>query len=213
MRRALAFVAALALTGCGLFGDRGETYPVAAKDARATLLLTAPPLWLFGNDVAKATVSRDGDGTVRWVLVDKLGSGLLSIVARSEEVGEKQTRVTVSVEPPPGGRKEMVAKRLEENPAIADFFKAAMAEEIDAKFEKREFDMAAIQGEMIAVAFALAPQMQASVDEAARRSEQSDRTHIEEAYRREAQGNPYESYSDADEPAYGEPMDAAAGNY
>ena len=213
MRRMLAIAAALALSGCGLFGDSGETYPVSAKEARATLLLTAPPLYLFGNDVAKATVTRDGDGTVRWVLVDRLGSGLLSIVAKSEEVGENQTRVSVSVEPPPGGRKAAIAKRLEDNPAIAGYFKAAMAEQIDATFEKREFDMAAIQGEMIAVAFALAPQMQASVDEAARRSNESDRTHIEEAYRREAQGDPYESYSEADEPAYGEPMDSAAGNY
>ena len=64
-----------------------------------------------------------------------------------------------------------------------------MAEQIDATFEKREFDMAAIQGEMVAAAISVAPQMQASVDEAARRSDARDRSNIEDAYRREAQGS------------------------
>lgn len=211
MRRLLTLAAALGLAGCGLFGDSGTTYPVAAKDARATLLLTEPPLYLFGSEAAKAKVSRDGDGTVRWLLVDRLGTGMVTLVARTEEAGAKQTRVTVSVEAPPGGRHDEVAKRLGENPAIVDFFKAAMAEQIDATFEKREFDMMAIQGQMVAAAMSLAPQMQAGVDEAARRSNANDRANIEEAYRHEGQGWSYDSYSDR-EPAYGEPMDPAAGS-
>ena len=211
MRRAFALLAAVCLAGCGLLGGGGTTYPVSAREARAQLLLTEPPLYLFGNEVAKARVSRDGDGTVRWLLVDRLGTGMLALVARSEEAGADRTRVSVSVEAPPGGRHDEVARRLEENPAIANFFRAAMAEQIDATFEKREFDMAAIQREMVAAAIAVAPQMQASVDEAARRSEARDRSNIEDAYRREAQGSSYEGYSDK-EPVYGEPMDSAAGS-
>lgn len=213
MRRLLTLAAALALAGCGLFGDSGTTYPVAAKDARATLLLTEPPLYLFGSEVAKAMVSRDGDGTVRWLLVDRLGTGMITLVARTEEAGAKQTRVTVSVEAPPGGRHDEVEKRLKENPAIVDFFKAAMAEQIDATFEKREFDMMAIQGQMVAAAMAVAPSIQAQAVEAARRSNAEDRSNIEEAYRREAQGPSYEDYPEEDEPAYGEPMDEPWSDY
>lgn len=197
MRKAafLIGIAAL-LAACGLFGS-GTTYPVAAKDARATLLLTEPPLYLFGSEVAKARVSRDGEGTVRWLLVDRLGTGMVTLVARSEEAGADKTRISVSVEPPPGGRHDVVAQRLEENPAIANFFKAAMAEQIDATFEKREFDMMAIQGEMVAAAMALAPQMQQEFDKAASRPE--------------PRYTPQPDYSEK-EPAYGEPMDPAAGS-
>ena len=156
MRRAFALLAAVCLAGCGVLGGGGTTYPVSAREARAQLLLTEPPLYLFGNEVAKARVSRDGDGTVRWLLVDRLGTGMLALVARSEEAGADRTRVSVSVEAPPGGRHDEVARRLEENPAIANFFRAAMAEQIDATFEKREFDMAAIQGEMVVAMLTLA---------------------------------------------------------
>lgn len=197
--RKLGFLIGMAalLGACGLLPG-GTTYPVPAKDARATLLLTEPPLYLFGNEVAKARVSRDGEGTVRWLLVDRLGTGIVTLVARSEEAGANKTRVSVSVEPPPGGRHDVVAKRLEENPAIANFFKAAMAEQIDATFEKREFDMMAIQGEMVLAAMAVAPQMQKDFDEA--------------AHRPEPQHTPYRDDPESDEPAYGEPMDSAAGS-
>src|SRR5690606_29512078 len=113
MRRMLSLAAAaMLLAGCGLLGNRGATYPVSAKEARATLLLTEPPMFLFGDTAASARVSRDGDGTVRWLIVDRRGTGLLTLAARTEEVDPRQTRVIVSLEPPPGGKHDEVEKRL-----------------------------------------------------------------------------------------------------
>lgn len=213
MRAAFALIAALALAGCGLLGDSGTTYPVAVKDARAKLLLTEPPMFLFGNEAANARVSRDADGTVKWLLVDKLGTGLLTLVAKTEEVDAANTRIVVSLEPPPGGLHDRVAKGLAENSSIVSFYKAAMEEQIAAEFQNREFDMAAVQDEMMAAAFSNIGNIAADMDKAAAESNASDSRHMEEAYRREAQGDPYESYAESNEPAYGEPMDTTASTY
>lgn len=200
--------AALLLAGCG-GADQGRTYPVEPREARAALLLVEPPLELFGSQVANARATRDGDGTVHWLLLDDLGSGLLTLSATTREAGEGKTRIAVLVEPPPGGRHDAMAKRLADKPAIAGYFRAAMEEQIAATLEHREFDMAAVQGQMMMAALALAPEMTANVEEAARRGEAQDRANIERAYREEGQGTSDGSYSDTAEPAYGEPMDPA----
>lgn len=213
MRALFALLASVSLAACGMMGDGGTTYPVSAKEARATLLMTEAPLFVFGDAVANARVSRDGDGTVRWLLVDRQGTGMLTLVARTTEEDASHTRVTVAIEPPPGGNREKVAKGLAENGSVAEFYKAAMAEQIDATFEKREFDMLAIQDEMMVAAFATAPKIGQQMDEAAKASNARDKANIDKAYAAEAQGNwPPQSGYGADEPAFGEPMDQATGS-
>jgi hypothetical protein len=63
--------------------------------------------------------------------------------------------------------------------------------------------MMAIQGQMVAAAISIAPQMQADTDKAARNSAVN---HPTKTYR----SDPDER--ETSEPAYGEPMDTAAGS-
>ena len=206
MRLALTLVAAVLLSGCGLLADSGTVYAVPAKEARATLLLTEPPMFLFGNEAAKARVSRDADGTVRWLLVDKLGTGMLTLVAKTEEVDAASTRIIVSLEPPPGGLHDQVAKGLADNSTIVAFYKAAMEEQIAAKFQNREFDMAVIQDEMMAAAFANVGNIADSMDEAAKESEERGQA-SRQTYGADGEAWRDDTTESSDESAYGEPMD------
>lgn len=211
---AIALALAALLAACGLMPS-GKTYPVAIREVRQTLLATKPPMEFFPAQAASAYPKRESDTRISWLLVDRQGSGLLSFVADLSETGPQETRIVVSVAPPPGGRHDQVAKGLEENPSAADFFRSAMEEQIAATLEKREFDMAAIQGKMMMAAFATMPKMQQQLDEAVKQEHARNRSNIENAYREEAQGGGdygSESRYGATEPAYGEPMDPATGS-
>lgn len=186
MRKAMGALAGLALlAGCG---EGGETYEMSAKDVRAKLMATQPPLMVFGSMVRKASVVKNGDGTIRWVLFDRSGRSLMRIVATVEEKGPTTSAVAVSIEPPDSSKHDQVAKGMADNPSIVNLYRKAMIEQIDAKLENREFDMAAITPEMMAATVATVPQIQKSALEAARQSEQMDRENMDRAYREEGRG-------------------------
>lgn len=215
MPRALfMLVLAALLAACGLLPS-GKSYPLAIREVRQTLLATKPPMEFFPAQAVGARVQRDSDTRISWLLVDRQGSGLLTFVADLEEEGPAETRINVSVQPPAGTRHDQVAKGLEENPSAADFFRSAMAEQIASRLEKRDFDMAAIQGKMMMAAIATMPKMQENLDKAVEKEQARNRDNIDKAYREEAQGGTaYSSQSGygSSEPAYGEPMDPATGS-
>jgi hypothetical protein len=209
MRATLIIFTSLLLAACGLGADSGKVYPMAGKDARQTLMHIEPPLELLGSTITSAHAISGGDGTIRWALADRSRVSVLNLVATTKDEGPQQVRITVSLEPSKGNHHDDVAARLEQNPAVVNYFKAVMAEQIDSTLTHREFDMAAIQGQMAVAAMSLAPQMAASFDKAAKQSEASDRSNIENAYAHEGESEPsYES----DDTEFGEPMDAATGS-
>lgn len=213
-RTTLALVGAGLLSACGL-GDSGTTYPLQAQDVRRTLLATEPPVFVFGSNAESGRGTSAADGAVRWTLKDaERGRSLLAFVARIEELGERETRVSVAVEPPDGDAKGAIAQRLADNPSIVALYRAAMEEQIDAALEKREFNFTAIQDELAGATIANMPRIAASVDEAARADAQRSRANIDRAYREEAQGGWDDSGSSTHtEPAFGEPMDRGIGGY
>ncbi|KPL68962.1 hypothetical protein SZ64_13145 [Erythrobacter sp. SG61-1L] len=215
MKRAIITLAtAILLAACGLFPS-GKSYPLAIRDVRQTLLATQPPMEFFPAEAASALVKRESDTRISWFLVDRQGSGLLTFVAELTEVGPQETRIAITIEPPAGGRHDQVAKGLEENPTVVDFYRSAMAEQLGSKLEKRDFDMAAIQGKMMMAAFATMPKMQENLDKAVEQEHARNRENIDKAYREEAQGSPAYRREDpysSREPAYGEPMDPATGS-
>lgn len=215
MPRALFMLAVAALVAaCGLLPS-GKSYPLAIRDVRQTLLAMQPPMEFFPAQAAGARVQRDSDTRISWLLVDRQGGGLLTFVADLEEEGPAETRINVSILPPAGARHDQVAKGLEENPSAADFFRSAMAEQIASRLEKRDFDMAAIQGKMMMAAIATMPKMQENLDKAVEKEQARNRDNIDKAYREEAEGrSSYSSQSGygSSEPVYGEPMDPATGS-
>jgi hypothetical protein len=209
MRTTLIMIASLLLAACGLGADSGKVYPMAGKDARQALLHIEPPLELLGSTISSAHAVSGGDGTIRWALADRSAVSVINLVATTKDEGPQEVRIIVSLEPSKGSHHDDVAARLEQNPAVVNYFKAVMAEQIDSTLNHREFDMAAIQGQMAVAAMSLAPQMAESFDKAAKQSEDSDRSNIENAYAHEGEDD--RSY-EPDDTEFGKPMDAATGS-
>jgi hypothetical protein len=172
MIRAVVFavVAAALLAACG----ESKSYPIAAAEVTSKLLSTRPPKGVFGSTATDVMVTQGDGGTVRWTVL-KGGSQVMRLVATITPDGDAASRVAVSVEPPNNDANSAIGKNMADNPAVVKLYKAAMAEQIDARLTNREFNFTAIQGQMVAAAMATMPKMQASLDEAVKSSRDMER--------------------------------------
>lgn len=143
-----------ALAGC----NEGKTYPIAAAQVRSTLLSLRPPMMVFGREAGGSMVTPTGDNDVRWTIMSRDNHAVMSLIATIEAIGDAETKVTVTAEP--AKTNNTAAKGMADNPAIVKLYTKAMTEQIAARLEKREFDMAAIQSEMMAAALVTIPKIQ-----------------------------------------------------
>ncbi len=150
-----AAVLTVALAGC----NETETYPISAAKVRSALMTARPPSMIFAG--SNMVVTPTGDDDVRYTIMSREGRGLMSLVANIHAEGENESTVWVTAEPPKSNSK--VAQSMAENPAIVKLYTKALRETIDAKLEKREFNMAAIQTEMVAATFQSMPKIQQEV--------------------------------------------------
>jgi hypothetical protein len=186
MRCGAAFVALVTglLAACGA----GTSYPIPAHEVTGKLLVTKPPMFVFGSSGADVMVTQGDGGAVRWTVL-KDGKQVLRMVATVTPEGEDASRVAVAIEPPNNDGNSAIGRKMADNPAIVRLYKSAMAEQIDAKLNNRAFNMAAIQGEMMGAALASMPKIQEQAAEAARSSAEMERqmkqNAAEAAYERE----------------------------
>lgn len=152
-----AAVLTIALAGC----NDTRTYQLSAGKVRSTLLSTRVPSVLLGMGAGSSMVTPTGDNDVRWTILTRDNKPLMSLVGNIYAKNENETQVWVTAEPVQSNG--AAAKGMEENPAIVKLYVKGMTEQIAAKIEKREFNMAAIQHEMTAAAFATIPKMQKEV--------------------------------------------------
>jgi hypothetical protein len=145
----------IALAGC----SQGQTYEIPAAKVRSTLLsLRLPSAMMSGAGAGGTIVTPTDENGVRWTVLSRDSRAQLSLIATIESLGEAETRVNVFAEPANGN--DTVAKSMADNPAIVKLYTKAMTEQISAKLENREFDMAAIQTEMMAATIATMPKLQ-----------------------------------------------------
>jgi hypothetical protein len=149
-----AVVLTVAVAGC----NQGKTYPIAAEKVRSTLLSLRPPMMIFGGGAGGSVVTPTGESGVRWTIMSRDNHAIMSLVATIYKTGEAESQVIVSAEPAKSN--SAAAKGMAENPAVVKLYTKAMTEQIAAKLEKREFDMASIQNEMVAATFATMPKIQ-----------------------------------------------------
>jgi hypothetical protein len=155
MRRILtAVVLTVAVAGC----NEGRTYPIAAEKVRSTLLSLRPPMMVFGSGAGGSMVTPTGESGVRWTIMSRDNHAVMSLVATIYATGDAESKVYVTAEPAQSNN--TAAKGMAENPAIVKLYTKAMTEQIAAKLENRQFDMASIQAEMVAAAMATIPKMQ-----------------------------------------------------
>lgn len=149
-----AAVLTIALAGC----NDTRTYQLSAGKVRSALLSTRVPSLLLGMGASSSMVTPTGDDDVRWTILSRDNQPLMSLVGNIYAKNENETQVWVTAEPVKSN--SAAAKGMEENPAIVKLYVKGMTEQIAAKIEKREFNMAAIRSELAAAAFATIPKMQ-----------------------------------------------------
>lgn len=149
-----AAVLSVALAGC----NETKTYQLPSGQVRSALLSIRVPSILLGMGAGSSMVTPTGDDDVRWTIMTRDSKPLMSLVGNIHAKNDAETQVWVTAEPAKSNG--AAAKGMEENPAIVKLYTKAMTEQIAAKLEKRDFNMAAIRSEMMAAALATMPKMQ-----------------------------------------------------
>lgn len=169
-KQLVCLIATALLVGCGA----GETYQLPAKDVRSKLLSLSPPMFVFGSGGVSSMVSQVGQDQVRWTLLQS-GTALMSLTATVTPEGDSATSVAVVAEPAPGKGNSKIARGMADHPEIVELYRKAMEEQIDSKLEGRDFDMGAIQGQMMTAVVSNMGEMDKQFDEAAKRFKEQDR--------------------------------------
>jgi hypothetical protein len=167
---------AFALVMAGLLAACGEStsYPISAHEVTSKLLSTKPPMFVFGSSGANVMVTQGEGGAVRWTVL-KNGHQVMRLVAKVTPNGDNASNVAVSVEPPNDDASTKIGQNMADNPAIVKLYRSAMVEQIDAKLNNRDFNMGAIQAQMVAAAIATMPKIQQSAMQAAQSSAEMER--------------------------------------
>jgi hypothetical protein len=164
-----AAVLTVALAGC----NDTKTYQLPAGQVRSALMSIRIPSVLLGMGAGRTMVTPTGDDDVRWTILTRDNKPLMSLVGNIHAKNQAETQVWVTAEPFKSNG--AAAKGMEENPAIVKLYTKAMTEQISAKLEKREFNMAAIRSEMMAAALATMPKMQKEAAKAMEEYSKMDR--------------------------------------
>jgi hypothetical protein len=95
------------------------------------------------------------------------------------------TLVTVDIRPAAGVDKTAFDKNMNDNPAVADLFKAIAREAVDAGLAHRQFAFANVSTQIAAATVSMLPQISQQMDDAAREFEKRDQDTMDGAYRRD----------------------------
>ena len=139
MRLMILGAAALLLGGCG-----GETYPVPASQAYATLAGVGTPEGLYPlpgglYDVAVRFESLPTENSVQWLFSHE-GDDLARIVAKVEPSGDSASNV--SVEYVKGSAPDSKWRNGEVRKLLQTAVQQLVVEAVDSKLDNRPFDMA-----------------------------------------------------------------------
>jgi len=185
MRPLTSLLPALALlAGCG---GSGEVCPQPAAKVRARMAAIDEVPVVFGSIPVTMTSSRRGDGTIVW-RVSQGDRSILRFLAHSEAVDNGSTRVRVEVTGPTDRPDDPVTQRLADNASVRDLYQLAMAEQIDATLENREFDFSRIAAATTRAVAANIGEISANMDKVGEESRRRGAENIARAYHEEAQG-------------------------
>ncbi len=167
MRRSilLALLPALLVAGCM---ESGPVYKVPIVKARQILANTSlPPV--FGSHAPTVQIQANKPAEVTWV-VSKDGSEIMRYIATVSEAGEGRTRIGLALK----------GERFANNLSAKNLYLVAMEEKIASAMEGRTMDMSKINPALavavVANMGAMRKQIDASLDEAVKASEQLGRT-------------------------------------
>jgi hypothetical protein len=166
MRILFALLPALLVAGCSQ--DYGPVYKVPLDRARQILAKTnLPPV--FGNHAPSVQIQANKPSEVTWV-VSMNGSEIMRYIATVKEAGEGRTRIGLVLK----------GERFANNLSAKNLYLVAMEERIASAMEARAMDMSkiypALSVAVVANMGTIRKQIDSSVDEAAKASEQLGRS-------------------------------------
>ena len=168
---------------------RDPVYTIAPDQMRATLAETEVPLFVLGNSAKRSTTSQQGDNRVVWTVIDNDDRQWMHIVATTTPA-DQGIGLHLEIAPPDGPRHDEMARTIADKPAIANLYRTAMAEQIDAALNHRKFAMSHLYGAMAATITDIVPALWRSSDRTSRAAGDDDKANIAQAYAREAQPVP-----------------------
>ena len=172
---------AVMLGGC----QGKDPFYAAAPDQVSKVLDRANlPMMVFGERAATAKHWRVNAATTMWALENDSHIELLRLSATTIAEG-KGTRIHCDVLPPESSVRDQVAQGLKENEGYRDLYRSALAEQIDAKLNNREFAMRNISVETARVVLATLPHIREMLDNAGKEDERKEREDIDRVYARE----------------------------
>src|SRR5262249_38653426 len=150
--------------------------------AKQTLIKTGlPPV--FGSAAVSAEVRTFKPLEVTWIVSDR-GSEIMRYTATLSVAGENKTRIALDLKGAKSDRAGDVEKRFAENKSIRNLYLVAMGEKIASSIEGRPLDMSKVYPALAIAAAANMGNMQKSLDEAVRASEELERDHARNMRRR-----------------------------
>jgi len=169
--------------GLGSGADKNRVYAMPVSEVNHLIDEIDLPEVIFANHKAKHW--RENDKLSVWALQNDAGKETFRLTATTA-ADKKGSLVTVAILPPANDKRDEVKKMLDGNPAFADLFGSALAEQIDAKLHNRLFSIANISRPMARVTLHAAPQilqMRKSTDEEYARHAQEDRERYDQLYK------------------------------
>lgn len=169
--------------GLGSGADKNRVYAMPVSEVNHLIDEIDLPEIIFANHKAKHW--RENDKLSVWALQNDAGKETFRLTATTA-ADKKGSLVTVAILPPDNDRRDEVKKMLDANPAFADLYGTALAEQIDAKLHNRLFSIANISRPMARVTLHAAPQilqMRKSIDEEYARHAREDRERYDQLYK------------------------------
>lgn len=193
------FLRVIAISLLGLLASAcaapGKVYPVSFEDTRE--LLASPSeldILVMPGKVLAFNSSESTDNLLVWD-VHHEGAPLLRFKANLTPENALSTRVAVSMEAAPTANGKDIQKRIDDRPTIRKLYVKAAEEAVGARIERREFNYAAIQGEVLNASIAAIGEMQSGARAGMEAASKRDGDNIRAAYRAEAEGDYYRSNS------------------
>jgi hypothetical protein len=171
--------------GLGSGAGTNRVYAMPVSEVNHLIDEIDLPEIIFANYTHKAKHWRENDKLSVWALQNDAGKETFRLTATTA-ADKKGSLVTVAILPPDNDKRDEVKKMLDGNPAFADLFGSALAEQIDAKLHNRLFSIANISRPMARVTLHAAPQilqMRKSIDEEYARHAQEDRERYDRLYK------------------------------
>jgi hypothetical protein len=185
IRLALSFVLVAAVIA-GLYlrldtGDRVYAAPLAAVNE--IIDRTDLPPVIFQERAFNAKHWRSSPNTSIWAI---LGQGEVELLRLNAETvaGRDNVRVHIEALPPAGALRE-IRQKIEENGSDIALLTTALAEQIDANLNGREFDLKRISPAIARVTLEALPHLREGLDNAAKEVDRREQDNVDRAYETE----------------------------